>query len=172
MELIFELSRSGRKGYRLPALDVEETELSETVPSEYLREDLNLPELSELDVVRHFTRLSQLNYAVDTTMVPLGSCTMKYNPRIGEEISTNPREVSLQPAAGAQGELLGLLLISAYHRDRGNHRKNKILIPDSAHGTNPASAALCGFRVVTVRSDRRGQRIQGGYGKERQKRSA
>jgi len=158
MELIFELSRSGRKGYRLPALDVEETELSETVPSEYLREDLNLPELSELDVVRHFTRLSQLNYAVDTTMVPLGSCTMKYNPRIGEEISTNPRfsdvhpltpedfiqgtlkvayelkellrklggfaEVSLQPAAGAQGELLGLLLISAYHRDRGNHRKN------------------------------------------------
>ncbi len=191
MELLFERSRPGRKGYRLPSLDVEEVDPARIVPPEYLREDLNLPELSESDVVRHFTRLSQLNYAVDTTMVPLGSCTMKHNPRIGEELALDPRflnihpltpeefvqgtlrvayelkellrklggfaEVSLQPAAGAQGELLGLLLISAYHRDRGNTDKRKILIPDSAHGTNPASAALCGFRVVTVRSDERGE---------------
>ena len=156
MELLFELSKEGRKGYRLPELDVPEVELSEVIPEGYLREELNLPQLSELEVVRHFTKLSQLNYAIETTMVPLGSCTMKYNPKINEELSRiagftevhplTPEEfvqgtlrvayelkellkelggfadVSLQPAAGAQGELLGLLLILAYHRDRGNDR--------------------------------------------------
>ncbi len=191
MELLFEFSREGRKGYRLPGLDVPEVELSEVIPEDYMREDLNLPQLPELEVVRHFTKLSQLNYAIDTTMVPLGSCTMKYNPRINEEIANmegftgvhplTPEEfvqgalrvayelkellkelggfadVSLQPAAGAQGELLGLLLILAYHRDRGNDRKRKILIPDSAHGTNPASASICGFEVVTVKSDKNGE---------------
>ena len=191
MELIFELSRPGRKGYRLPALDVERIDENKVIPKEYLRDELNLPEVSELEVVRHFTKLSQLNYAIDTTMVPLGSCTMKYNPRINEEIAgyegftqVHPltpenylkgtlevayrlkellkdlggfAEVSLQPAAGAQGELLGLLLIMAYHRDHGNTHKRKILIPDSAHGTNPATAAICGFEVKTIRSDENGE---------------
>ncbi|WP_457600878.1 aminomethyl-transferring glycine dehydrogenase subunit GcvPB [Hydrogenivirga sp.] len=191
MELLFEKSREGRRGYRLPELDVEEVRVEEAVPSEYVRQDLNLPQLSELEVVRHFTRLSQLNYAIDTTMVPLGSCTMKYNPRINEELASVPEfsevhpltpekfvqgtlrvayelkkllkelggfaDVSLQPAAGAHGELLGLLLILAYHRDRGNDKKRKVLIPDSAHGTNPATAAICGFEVVTVKSDERGE---------------
>ena len=191
MELLFELSRKGRKGYRLPELDVSFVQPEEVVPREYLREELNLPEVSELDVVRHFTRLSQLNYAIDTTMVPLGSCTMKYNPRINEELANiegfknvhplTPEEfiqgtlrvayelkellkklggfadVSLQPAAGAQGELLGLMLIMAYHRDRDNAHKKKVLIPDSAHGTNPATASICGFEVVTVKSDKNGE---------------
>ncbi len=191
MELIFEVSRKGRRGYRLPELDVPKVSLREILEEDYIREELNLPELSELDVVRHFTRLSQLNYSVDTTMVPLGSCTMKYNPKLNEELAgmgeflnvhpLTPEEliqgtlrvayelkeflkrlggfadVSLQPAAGAHGELLGLLLIMAYHRDRGNFHKRKILIPDSAHGTNPASAAICGFEVVTVKSDRNGE---------------
>lgn len=191
MELIFEKSRPGRKGYRLPPLDVEEVDLKEVVPEGYLREELNLPEVSELEVVRHYTNLSQLNYAVDTTMVPLGSCTMKYNPRINEEIASNPKltaihpftpeeylqpilrlayelkellkelggfaEVSLQPAAGAQGELLGLLLIKAYHEDKGNRDKRVILVPDSAHGTNPATAAMCGFDIRVVKSDAGGE---------------
>ncbi|WP_461830248.1 aminomethyl-transferring glycine dehydrogenase subunit GcvPB [Aquifex sp.] len=191
MELIFEKSRKGRKGYRLPDLDVEEVELTDVIPEGYLREELNLSEVSELDVVRHYTKLSQLNYAVDTTMIPLGSCTMKYNPRINEEIASNPKltgihpltpeeyvqpilelayrlkellkelggfaEVSLQPAAGAQGELLGLLLIRAYHEDKGNKEKKVVLIPDSAHGTNPATAAICGFEIRVVRSDKNGE---------------
>ncbi|MCS7171206.1 MAG: aminomethyl-transferring glycine dehydrogenase subunit GcvPB, partial [Aquificaceae bacterium] len=154
-------------------------------------ESLNFPEVSELDVVRHYTRLSHLNYAIDTTMVPLGSCTMKYNPRINEELASleefknihpmAPEEyaqgtlkliyelsellkrigrfsaVSLQPAAGAQGELLGLLMILAYHRDRGNTKKRKVLVPDTSHGTNPATASLCGFEVITVRSGEDGE---------------
>ncbi len=191
MEFLFELSKEGRKGYGLPRLDVPEVDPSEVVPEGYLREDLPLPQLSELDVVRHFTKLSQLNYSIDTTMVPLGSCTMKYNPRINEELANTEgfkdvhplapeefiqgtlkvayelkellkelggfAEVSLQPAAGAQGEFLGLLLIHAYHKDRGNDHKRKILIPDSAHGTNPASAAICGFEVITVKSNEGGE---------------
>lgn len=188
--LIFERSSKGRKGYRLPPLDVEKVNLKEYL-GEHYREELNLPEVSELDAVRHYTRLSQLNYAIDTTMVPLGSCTMKYNPRINEELASlegflnvHPmtpeeyaqgtlrlmyelkellkeiggfREVSLQPAAGAQGELLGLLMILAYHRDRGNFHKRKVLVTDTSHGTNPATAALCGFDVVVVRSDTSGE---------------
>ncbi|WP_461831997.1 aminomethyl-transferring glycine dehydrogenase subunit GcvPB [Aquifex sp.] len=191
MKLIFEKSRRGRKGYKLPKLDVERVNVEEIIPKEYLRGELNFPEVSELDVVRHYTKLSQLNYAVDTTMVPLGSCTMKYNPRINEELVNKKEflglhpftpeefiqpvlelvyklkeflkelggfaEVSLQPAAGAHGELLGLLLIRAYHDDRGNYEKNVVLIPDSAHGTNPASAAICGFDIRVVRSDKNGE---------------
>lgn len=188
--LIFECSSKGRRGYRLPPLDVQEVDLREYL-GEYYREELNVPEVSELDAIRHYTRLSQLNYAIDTTMVPLGSCTMKYNPRINEELAfldgflrMHPmtpedyaqgtlrlmyelkellkeiggfKEVSLQPAAGAQGELLGLLMILAYHRDRGNFHKRKVLVTDTSHGTNPATAALCGFDVVVVRSNPSGE---------------
>jgi len=190
MELIFERSRKGRKGYRLPELDVERVNPEEVLPEKYLREELELPELSELDVVRHYTKLSQLNYAVDTTMMPLGSCTMKYNPRINEELASRREflgvhpltpegfvqpllklayelkkllaelggfaDVCLQPAAGAHGELLGLLLVRAYHEDRGN-KKDVVLVPDTAHGTNPATASLCGFSVRVVRSDEKGE---------------
>jgi len=184
--LLFELSAPGRKGCRLPELDVPEAPL----PAEYLREELPLPEVSELDVVRHFTRLSQLNYSVDTHFYPLGSCTMKYNPKVNEELARLPGfaqihpyqdeatvqgalqlmyelqaflgeiaglpAVSLKPAAGAHGELAGMLMIRAYHRARGEEQRDTVLIPESAHGTNPASAAMCGFRVVAVPSDRRG----------------
>jgi len=190
-KLLFELSREGKRGVKLPPCDVEEVELNQIVEEEYIRQDLELPELSEPQVVRHFSRLSQLNFSVDTNFYPLGSCTMKYNPRINEKVASldgflniHPlqeeetlqgilevayllkeylkelggfADVSLQPAAGAQGELLGLLLIAAYHRDRGNREKDTILVPDSAHGTNPASAAIAGFKVLTVKSDKNGE---------------
>ncbi|QWK20054.1 MAG: aminomethyl-transferring glycine dehydrogenase subunit GcvPB [Hydrogenobacter thermophilus] len=190
MKLIFELSKRGRKGFSLPSLDVPEVSLEEYL-GEHFRKELDFPEVSELDAIRHYTNLSKLNYSVDTNFYPLGSCSMKYNPRIAEEISRweeftdmhpmTPEdyaqgsleviyrlkellkelggfsEVSLEPAAGAQGELLGLLLIRAYHMDMGKEYKRKILIPDSAHGTNPASAAVCGFEVITVKSDANGE---------------
>lgn len=184
--LLCELSVPGRRGFRFPDLDVEPT----TLPKDLIREDLPLPELAEVDVVRHFTRLSQLNHSVDTGFYPLGSCTMKYNPKINEEAARLPgftflhplqpletvqgalaimyqlqewlkeiggfAGVSLQPAAGAHGELTGVLIICAYHRSRGEVQRNKILIPDSAHGTNPASSAMSGMRVVEIPSDARG----------------
>ena len=190
-KLLFEISKSGKKGIKLPNLDVEEFDITEVVEKEYLREDIELPQVSELEAVRHFTRLSQLNYSVDTNFYPLGSCTMKYNPRVNEKVASfegfanlHPlqeeetvqglleaaytlkeflkelggfADVSLQPAAGAHGELLGLLLIAAYHRDKGNTQKDTVLIPDSAHGTNPASAAIAGFKVKTVKSDKNGE---------------
>jgi glycine dehydrogenase subunit 2 len=177
--------------YKLPKLDVEPVNLSKFMPANVLREEFSINPIPEPLLLRKFTRLSQMNYSIDTTMVPLGSCTMKYNPRINEEIASEEAftgvhpltpdrfiqgtlrvayelkellkelggfaEVCLQPAAGSQGELLGLLLILAYHRDRGNHSKRTILIPDSAHGTNPASAALCGFEVRTVKSNSKGE---------------
>ncbi|MDY6821533.1 MAG: aminomethyl-transferring glycine dehydrogenase subunit GcvPB [Deferribacterota bacterium] len=154
-----------------------------------IREDLDLPELSELDIVRHFTRLSQLNYSIDTNFYPLGSCTMKYNPKINEKIAnfdgfnlihpltdekyiqgaleliynlesllkklTGMDDITSQPAAGAHGELLGMLLIYAYNKTNDN-KKNKILLPDSAHGTNPASASLCGFKPIQLKSNSNG----------------
>ncbi|MGE5123727.1 MAG: aminomethyl-transferring glycine dehydrogenase subunit GcvPB [Acidobacteriaceae bacterium] len=181
-----DLSVHGRQGIRFPEPDVPVAPL----PEEMLRQDLPLPELSELDVTRHYTRLSQLNYSIDTGYYPLGSCTMKYNPKINEEIArfagfafTHPLQpietaqgnlalmfglqellkeiggfagISLQPAAGAHGELTGVLIIRAYHRARGDHQRDKILIPDSAHGTNPATSAMSGLRVVEVKSDLRG----------------
>jgi len=184
--LLCELSIPGRRAMRYPAPDVPMTEL----PVSLTREELPLPELSEIDVVRHFTRLSQLNYSIDTGMYPLGSCTMKYNPRINEDLarlpgfaSTHPLQpvdtvqgnlrimyemqeflkeiggyagVSLQPAAGAHGELTGVLIIRAYHRSRGDTKRNKILIPDSAPGTNPATSSMSGLRVVEIHSDARG----------------
>lgn len=188
--LIFEKGSIGRKGYSLPANDIEERAIEDLIPERFRRKNRpGLPELSELDVVRHFTSLSQRNYAIDTTFYPLGSCTMKYNPKINEEIAGIPgfarihplqpevisqgalrimfdletylkeisglERVSLQPSAGAQGELAGMLMIRAYHKKMGNPRKT-VIIPDSAHGTNPASATLAGFDVREVKSDNEG----------------
>jgi glycine dehydrogenase subunit 2 len=184
--LLFELSTPGRTAFTLPSLDVPAAAL----PEGYVRADLPLPEVSELELVRHFTRLSQLNYCIDTNFYPLGSCTMKYNPKVNEKAASieglsqvhplQPEEtlqgslelmyrlqealkeiagfagVSLQPAAGAHGELTGVLMMRAYHRSRGETQRKKILIPDSAHGTNPASSAMAGLVVVQLPSDKRG----------------
>jgi glycine dehydrogenase subunit 2 len=181
-----DISVSGRQGISFPQPDVPISEL----PEDLLREDLPLPELTEADVIRHYTHLSQLNYGIDTGFYPLGSCTMKYNPKINEETArytgfayTHPLQpvetvqgnlalmytlqewlkeiggfagMTLQPAAGAQGELTGVLIIRAYHRSRNDTRRDKILIPDSAHGTNPATSAMSGLRVVELKSDSRG----------------
>lgn len=184
--LIFELSSPGRKAFTLPDLDVPPADL----PEEYLRDELPLPEVSEVDVIRHYLRLSQLNYAVDKGFYPLGSCTMKYNPKVNEEAASLPgftrihpyqdestvqgalklmyelqeylkeiggfAGVSLQPAAGAHGEFSGVLMMRAYHWARGDTKRHKVLIPDSAHGTNPASSAMSGCTVVEIKSDERG----------------
>lgn len=184
--LIFDLSSPGRKAVSMPDSDVPHTDL----PQEFVRENLPLPEVSEIDVVRHFVRLSQLNYSIDTGFYPLGSCTMKYNPKVNEDAArlagfafSHPLQdqelsqgnlalmyevqewlkeiggfsgVSLQPAAGAHGELTGLLIIAAYHRDRGDHKRKVILVPDSAHGTNPASAIMAGLELIELPSDDRG----------------
>jgi glycine dehydrogenase subunit 2 len=184
--LIFEISSPGRKAVFLPELDVPEAEL----PEDLLREDLPLPEVSEVDLMRHYVHLSQLNHAVDTGFYPLGSCTMKYNPKVNEEAAklpgftrTHPYQdhctvqgnlrlmyelqeflkeiggftaVSLQPAAGAHGEFTGILMMRAYYEERGDTRRTKVLIPDSAHGTNPASSAMSGYQVVEIKSDERG----------------
>jgi glycine dehydrogenase subunit 2 len=184
--LIFEVSSPGRTAFTLPDLDVPETAL----PAGYVRDDLNLPEVSELEFVRHYTHLSQKNYAIDTVFYPLGSCTMKYNPKVNEKAASieglsqvHPLQpeatvqgslelmyklqealkeiagfagVSLQPAAGAHGEFAGVLIMRAYHESRGDTRRTKVLIPDSAHGTNPASSAMSGFSVIEIPSDERG----------------
>jgi glycine dehydrogenase subunit 2 len=190
-KLVFELSVPGRYTNLLPGCDVDEKEITGLIPEEFLREDdPDLPELGEVDVVRHFTHLSQKNYGVDSGFYPLGSCTMKYNPKVNEEVSRldgfskvhpyQPEETvqgclellymtdkflseitgmdrfSLQPAAGAHGEMTGLMIMKAFHENNGDHKRNKIIVPDSAHGTNPASAATAGFEVVEVRSDERG----------------
>ncbi len=189
-EIIFEKSSPGREGYSLPECDVPVPEIDSLIPQAAQRKDTPLlPELSELDVIRHYTRLSQWNYSIDTGFYPLGSCTMKYNPKVNEEAArmagfnkTHPLQpeetiqgdlhilyelqnylaemsgmdaVTLQPAAGAHGEFTGLLMIRAYHTAHGNPRK-KILIPDTAHGTNPASAALCNYQVVEIKSGKEG----------------
>lgn len=187
--LIYEISSPGRKAFSLPALDVPTAELPDVA---LVRdpERLGLPEVAELDVVRHFTHLSRLNYAIDVGFYPLGSCTMKYNPKLNEDVARLPGmsdihpmqnaetvqgalrlqyelqnflaeiagfdAVTLQPAAGAHGELVGVLSIRSYHKERGDAQRTKILVPDAAHGTNPATAAMCGFQVVTIKSDKRG----------------
>lgn len=188
-KLIFELSQPGRTGYKLPELDVEEKD--NLIPEEFLsNEELELPEVSEVDVVRHYTNLSSLNFGVDTGMYPLGSCTMKYNPKINEEIIAQPKfahlhpkqddyqvqgaleamytlqkslcEISamdymtLQPAAGAHGEITAITIFKKYHEVNGNSEKNEIIVPDSAHGTNPATAAMAGYKVVEVKSNANG----------------
>ena len=189
-KLVFELSSPGRVGYSLPESDVPERPLGELLPREQLRSvPAEVPEVSEFDVVRHYSRLSQMNYGVDTHFYPLGSCTMKYNPKINEDMArlagfgrlhpltpeasaqgalqlmydlaaalaeiAGMDAVSLQPAAGAQGELAGVLMIRAYH-EANREKRTKVLIPDSAHGTNPASTALAGYEVIEVKSDSEG----------------
>lgn len=189
--LIFELSKEGRTGYSLPELDVPERDLSELIPTFALRDESpELPEVSELDIMRHYTALSNRNHGVDTGFYPLGSCTMKYNPKINEAVARIPGfanihplqdestvqgaleviydlqehlteitgmdEVTLQPAAGAHGEWTALMMIRAYHEANGDFNRTKVLVPDSAHGTNPASATVAGFETVTVKSDENG----------------
>ena len=188
-KLIFELSRKGRKGWSLPENTWENT--PEELPDTLKRcQDPRLPEVSEPDVVRHYVNLSNMNFGVDTGFYPLGSCTMKYNPKINEETSSHPgftslhplqpastvqgalriyRELSgflcsltgmsaftLNPFAGAHGELTGLMVMRQYHISRGDTRRTKVIVPDSAHGTNPASAAVCGLEVVEVKSTSQG----------------
>ena len=188
--LIFEKSSPGRTAFSLPDPDVPFEKIEKLVPEELLREKLDLPELSEVDVIRHFTNLSHKNFGADSGFYPLGSCTMKYNPKVNEEIARFPgftaihpyqpiEEVqgilellynfeqhlcaifgydafTFQPAAGAHGELTSLLMIKAYHQDKGNQHKNKIIIPDSSHGTNPASVAMVGYEPVVIKSNGRG----------------
>lgn len=183
--LIFEKSKTGRKAYSLPACDVPETKVLDNSLLRTIAPEL--PEVSELDAVRHFTQISQRNHGVDSGFYPLGSCTMKYNPKVNETVVRfdgfakvhpyQPEETAqgsiqlmyeleemlseiagmdnftLQPAAGAHGELTGLMIMKAYHRNKGDVKRNKIVIPDSAHGTNPASAAVAGFDVVEVKSN-------------------
>src|SRR3989442_4094178 len=190
-KLIFELSRAGRHAYSLPECDVPVADPAQLLPKHHLRATpAELPEVSEVDVIRHYSRLSQMNYGVDTHFYPLGSCTMKYNPKINEDMARLPGfarlhpmtpeplaqgvlalmhelaqmlaeiagmdAVSLQPAAGAQGELAGVIMIRAFHLANGEKR-TKVLVPDSAHGTNPASTAIAGYEVVQLRSDQNGE---------------
>ncbi len=190
-KLLIEISKSGRRAYSLPTLDVPDVSIEKLLPKETLRgEELDLPELSEVDVVRHYTALSTKNFGVDSGFYPLGSCTMKYNPKINEDMAADPKllnihpyqpastvqgalhimydlseklaeitgmdEITLQPAAGAHGELTGLMLIKAYHENRGDFKRKKIIVPDSAHGTNPASAACAGFEIVEIKSNENG----------------
>lgn len=184
--LIFELSKPGRKGYSLPKNELSDYSIAQ-LPENLLRQEAPaLPEVDELTVVRHYTNMSNNNFGVDTGFYPLGSCTMKYNPKINEEMAAHPQftalhplqnvetvqgalsayyqlqrslseiagmaEFTLNPFAGAHGELTGLMVIRRYHESRGDAKRAKIIVPDSAHGTNPASAAVCGLDVVEVKS--------------------
>jgi glycine dehydrogenase subunit 2 len=185
--LLNELSRPGAPGHQLPPLDVPEVD---DLSGQLVRSDLCLPEVGELDVIRHFTHLAQRNFSIDSVFYPLGSCTMKYNPRVNEDVArlagiahvhplqpdetaqgalrimfelqnllaaiTGFSAATLQPAAGAQGELAGMLMMRAYHLDRGDAQRRKVLVPDSAHGTNPATAAMAGFHTVSIPSDSSG----------------
>jgi glycine dehydrogenase subunit 2 len=184
--LIFEKSSPGKRAYKLPPLDVPEIDPAALLGDAHRESTGYLPELSEIEIIRHFTRLSTWNYAIDLGMYPLGSCTMKYNPRVNELVArieglaeahpyqpealsqgsleivsllekclidiTGMDAITLQPAAGAHGEFTGILLVRAYHESKGNARK-KVLVPDSAHGTNPATAALCGYAVQNLKSN-------------------
>lgn len=189
--LIFEISTSGRIGYSLPEMDVATTPLEEILPADYIREEeAKLPEVSELDIMRHYTALSKRNHGVDSGFYPLGSCTMKYNPKINENVArfngfahihpyqdpstvqgalgllfdlqehlteiTGMDQVTLQPAAGAHGEWTGLMMIRAFHEANGDTERTKVIVPDSAHGTNPASATVAGLETITVKSDENG----------------
>src|SRR5437016_17786 len=188
--LLFEESSPGKKGYQLPALDVPPVDAAAALGAANVRSEIEgFPEVSEVEIIRHFTRLSTWNYAIDLGLYPLGSCTMKYNPRVNELVAridglawahpyqpeslsqgameimaeleralgeiTGMNAVTLQPAAGAHGEFTGILLIRAYLESQGNPRK-KVLIPDSAHGTNPATAMMVGYTVENIRSNARG----------------
>lgn len=189
--LIFEITKPGRIGYSLPALDIPEVDLSTLLPEGLLREEAaELPEVSELDIMRHYTALSKRNHGVDSGFYPLGSCTMKYNPKINESVARFPGfanihplqdeetvqgamelmydlqehlieitgmdDLTLQPAAGAHGEWTALMMIRAFHLANGDTQRTKVIVPDSAHGTNPASATVAGFDTITVKSDENG----------------
>ncbi|WP_085991922.1 aminomethyl-transferring glycine dehydrogenase subunit GcvPB [Oceanobacillus senegalensis] len=189
--LIFERSKEGRTGYSLPDLEVPEIDLDSELDDAYIRKNApELPEVSELEVMRHYTGLSNRNYGVDSGFYPLGSCTMKYNPKINEDVArldgfshihpyqdpetiqgalemmydlqsalkeiTGMHEISLQSAAGAQGEWTALMMIRKFHEANGDYQRTKVIVPDSAHGTNPASAAVAGFDAVTVKSNEDG----------------
>lgn len=189
--LIFERSKEGRTSYSLPELDVPELDLDAELEESYIRKEApNLPEVSELELMRHYTGLSNRNYGVDSGFYPLGSCTMKYNPKINEDVArldgfshihphqeassvqgalemmydlqtslveiTGMHEFTLQPAAGAQGEWTALMMIHAFHEANGDFDRTKVIVPDSAHGTNPASVAVAGFDAVTVKSNEKG----------------
>ncbi len=187
--LVFEKSSPGKRAYKLPPLDVPAVDASSLLGAAHRKTPGLLPELSEIEIIRHFTRLSTWNYAIDLGMYPLGSCTMKYNPRVNEAVArieglaeahpyrpdslaqgilevidllqrclieiTGMDAITLQPAAGAHGEFTGILLVRAWHESQGNPRR-KILIPDSAHGTNPATAAICGYQVENLKSNTEG----------------
>jgi len=188
--LIFELSKPGRVAYSLPECDVPETDATSLIPEHLLRsQPAELPEVYEVDVIRHYTELSRRNFGIDNGFYPLGSCTMKYNPKINEDVArfagfakihpyqpeesiqgalellytlqhdlaalTGMDQVTLQPAAGAHGEWTGLMLIRAYHESRGEKR-TKVIVPDSSHGTNPASATVAGYETITIKSNERG----------------
>ncbi|HUV68324.1 MAG TPA: aminomethyl-transferring glycine dehydrogenase subunit GcvPB [Terracidiphilus sp.] len=187
--LLFEKSSPGKRAYKMPPLDVPAVDAKSLLGEAHRSQSAQLPELSEIEIIRHFTRLSTWNYAIDLGMYPLGSCTMKYNPRVNEAVSrieglaeahpyrpeslaqgilevidllqrclieiTGMDAITLQPAAGAHGEFTGILLVRAWHESQGNARK-KILIPDSAHGTNPATAAICGYSVENLKSNAEG----------------
>ena len=189
--LIFEKSRRGRKAANLPDCDVPYTDPAALLGAVNLRRDLPLPEVSELDVVRHFTHLSHRNYSIEQGLYPLGSCTMKYNPKVNEKTASMPGfaalhplqpvetaqgalqlmydlqkmlaeicgmdATTLQPSAGAHGELLAMMMVKAYHEKRGEAHRNIVVIPDAAHGTNPASAARCGFKVKGVVANEKGK---------------
>ena len=189
--LLIEISKEGRKAYSLPKLDVEVTKIDEMLDHNMIKKtDIELPELSELDVVRHYTLLSNKNFGVDTGFYPLGSCTMKYNPKVNEDMAalskftkmhpyqqgetvqgslelmynlskmlceiTGMDEVTLQPSAGAHGEFTGLMIIRKYHETRGDLKRTKVIVPDSAQGTNPASANMAGFDIIEVESTKNG----------------
>ncbi|PKN37525.1 MAG: glycine dehydrogenase (aminomethyl-transferring) [Deltaproteobacteria bacterium HGW-Deltaproteobacteria-2] len=189
MELIFEISKSGRSTADIPASDVPAVNVEHTIGSKYLRDELDLPEVAEIDLIRHYTNLSRRNFGVDLGFYPLGSCTMKYNPKVNEHVALlsgftglhpyvdeesaqgnlqlmyemqkylcdifGMAEFTLQPAAGAHGELTGVMMIKKYFERKGQKRRI-VLIPDAAHGTNPASSALCGFEVMELRSNSEG----------------
>ncbi|MCR1954476.1 aminomethyl-transferring glycine dehydrogenase subunit GcvPB [Clostridioides mangenotii] len=189
--LLIDISKKGRKAYSLPKLDIEDILLTDMVDADLLKEtELRLPEISEVDLIRHYTNLSNKNFGVDTGFYPLGSCTMKYNPKINEDMASNPNfteihpyqpvdtvqgslelmynlsqmlceitgmdDVTLQPSAGSHGELTGLMLIKEYHLNRGDTKRTKVIIPDAAHGTNPASAAMADFDVIQINSNKDG----------------
>ncbi|WP_270941090.1 aminomethyl-transferring glycine dehydrogenase subunit GcvPB [Romboutsia lituseburensis] len=188
---LIEISKIGRKAYSLPKLDIEDININDLIEEKNLRkEELNLPEVSELDIARHYTLLSNKNFGVDTGFYPLGSCTMKYNPKINEDMANNTSftnihpyqptntaqgslelmynlskslgeitgmdQVTLQPSAGSHGEFTGLMMIKAYHENRGDFKRTKVIVPDSSHGTNPASASMAGFKIVQIESDKNG----------------
>lgn len=190
--LIFERSRESRYAYSLPQSDIKTDSVEDILDEKFIRKNkAEFPEVAELDLVRHYTELSNKNFGVDSGFYPLGSCTMKYNPKINEKVARIPGfaeshplqeeeqvqgsleivyslqeelkeitgmdEVTLQPAAGAHGEWTALMIFKAYHLDNGEGHRDEVIVPDSAHGTNPASASFAGFKAVTVKSNERGE---------------